>query len=89
MTKNSRWRHRKGDIYEVLMVTNTEATKPDTVETVVYRREKDGTLWSRPWSEWDNSFELVSREEAAVEIRGYQPVNTDGTQWTLRPPGDE
>jgi len=60
MTKNSRWRHRKGDIYEVLMVTNTEATKPDYIETVVYRREKDGTLWTRPLKGWDESFERIS-----------------------------
>lgn len=57
------WRHRKsGNIYKVLMVTNTAATKPGYEPTVVYTSEPDELersghdIWSRPVSEWHASF---------------------------------
>lgn len=47
------WVHPEShEQYQVLHVTNTAATDPRYVPMVVYRRESDQTLWSRPLDAW-------------------------------------
>ena len=49
----SRWRHHSGRVYVVLMVTNTETTRPERFPmTVVYQNTANGTRWSRPMEDF-------------------------------------
>jgi len=58
--KESYWIHLKtNNIYQVIVVTNLEAERQEEYPaTVVYRRLKDNTYWSRPLSKWFSSFTL-------------------------------
>lgn len=49
------WTHRNGNIYEVMCLTNLP-DEPRYPTTVVYRNVNNGTLWSRPLSDWFRSF---------------------------------
>lgn len=53
------WRHKNGDEYVVLMVTNESDRQDEYPATVVYWRPRDATRWSRPLSRWHGSFTLV------------------------------
>ena len=53
------WRHHKGEIYKVLLITNLDSTSVDYVPTVVYVHIITGKIWSRPLSDWERSFTLV------------------------------
>lgn len=54
------WRNIKtGDIYKVLFVANTNATRADFVPIVVYRG-RNKMIWARPLSEWSERFEFAT-----------------------------
>lgn len=57
--ENSVWRHKNGNEYLVLLVTNLDAfadRRDEFPPTIAYRRLKDGTCWSRPLDKWHGSF---------------------------------
>lgn len=52
------FRHRNGNIYTVLILTNTGSTPERLIDhpiDVVYMGQ-NGKIWSRPLSDWDRSF---------------------------------
>lgn len=51
----SRWQHRNGNTYLVLVITNLLDTT-DYPMTVVYQNDENGTMWSRPVRDWHRSF---------------------------------
>lgn len=53
------YKHENGNIYVVLHVTNTASSNPNYVPQVVYQG-RNGNVWSRPLSEWNEKFILVS-----------------------------
>lgn len=57
-TKQSKWCHHSGAIYQVLLITNLKATKPDYPVTIVYQ-DQSGEIWSRPLSSWYESMREV------------------------------
>jgi hypothetical protein len=48
----SKWVHKRGEVYEVICVTNLTCTEPGWVVTIVYRKLKTGEIFSRPLVEW-------------------------------------
>lgn len=52
------WKHHSGRMYRVLMVTNTTHPSEKFPPTVVYTNVINGTMWSRPLSDWHRSFVL-------------------------------
>lgn len=56
-SQGSVWKHKKGNKYNVIMLTNMDGDRvdPDFPPTVVYKGE-DGRVWSRPLSRWCGSF---------------------------------
>jgi len=50
----SKWQHRKGGIYTIVMYTNTLSFMPKYPLTVVYS-DDSGTNWSRLYSNWHRS----------------------------------
>lgn len=64
VVKGTKWRHRNGIVYEVLLVANLASTRPEYPVTVVYQGQ-NGNIWSRPLSDWHRSFVLV--EENKIE----------------------
>ena len=52
----SLWIHKTGNVYVVLLITNTKSTRHDEYPPMVsYRRINDMTEWSRPISKWYQS----------------------------------
>lgn len=51
----TRWQHRNGNIYVVLLIANL-FDEPRYPKTVVYQNENNGTVWARPASDWHRSF---------------------------------
>ena len=49
------YKHFKGGIYEVVGVAKQSENPAE--ELVIYKREKDGTLWARPASMWSEHVE--------------------------------
>lgn len=47
----TKWKHKSGTIYEVIIVTNEKATKADYPITVVYK-DNEGNIWSRNLEKW-------------------------------------
>ncbi len=63
----SRYIHRNGVEYEVVMIANGESTSPKYPPTIVYRGVANGKVWARPACDWDRSMKLVERPDA-VEV---------------------
>lgn len=52
------WRHRRtGNLYELMMVTNTDSESPEKFPVTVVYRDAIGRIWSRPFLTWKSSFE--------------------------------
>jgi hypothetical protein len=58
MTANTKWKHRNGLVYEVILITNIESTNPKYEKQVVYKGE-NGNIWSRPLNDWHRSFTKI------------------------------
>ncbi len=56
----SKWGHHGGAVYEVLMMANSRSTKAEYPVTVVYKNVHNGSIWSRPLSEWSRSFKELT-----------------------------
>ena len=53
----TRWQHRKGGIYEVILVTSEpEAEKAAKFPRSVVYRNVNGEVWSRTLDSWNESF---------------------------------
>jgi hypothetical protein len=62
----SKWRHAKGDIYEVAMISNGNTSDPERYPiTVIYK--SDSGVWSRPLSDWHRSMVLVPSKNTRIE----------------------
>lgn len=75
-----RYRHFKGNFYSVIgMTQHSEDKDPDgePARLVLYRRELDGSLWSRPLAMWSESVPA-----AKLAVNGVAP-KADGAP-TLR-----
>lgn len=57
----SKWRHKNGNIYTVLLVTNLAAQIDEYPVTVVYCDERLN-FWSRPLSHWHGSMTLIQED---------------------------
>lgn len=55
MIKKGIYKHFKGNLYEVLFIAKNSETEEDMV---VYKSLRNGTMWVRPLSMWE---ELVER----------------------------
>jgi len=63
LMSGSMWRHKNGNHYQIILLTNMKSERPDEYPpTVVYRRMTDGAIWSRPISRWHGSFTRVQTE---------------------------
>ena len=67
MIKTGKYKHFKGGVYEVIGVAKHSETLE---ETVVYRSEKDGGLWVRPASMWEEEI-----ERDGVRMRRFTPLD--------------
>ncbi|HBO1356873.1 TPA: hypothetical protein L5622_001949 [Pseudomonas aeruginosa] len=71
----SRYIHRNGVEYEVVMIANGESTSPEYPPTIVYRGVANGKVWARPACEWDRSMQLVERP-ASAKVEGTEQVSS-------------
>lgn len=59
------YRHRNGNIYTVIMLTNTNGS-PERIKEhpvdVIYIGQ-NGNVWSRPLLDWDRSFTKINTED--------------------------
>ena len=56
------YRHTNGNEYEVLLIANLGTERPGQYPvTVVYQNTKNGSVWSRPLSDWDRSMAKVEQ----------------------------
>jgi len=60
--QGKQYKHKNGNIYTVIPLTNTGATTPERLKEhpidVVYMGQ-NGKVWSRPLNDWDRSFTEV------------------------------
>ncbi|HCF1075432.1 hypothetical protein AAEZ52_07530 [Pseudomonas aeruginosa] len=71
----SRYTHRNGVEYEVVMIANGESTSPKYPPTIVYRGVANGKVWARPACDWDRSMQLVERP-ASAKVEGTEQVSS-------------
>jgi len=59
--RNSIWKHRNGNLYQVICITNVETSRPEKYPTtVVYFNINNFQFYSRPLELWtENSFTKV------------------------------
>lgn len=55
VTPLSRWTHRNGGIYAVILIANEHSENQDRYPTTVVYRDYDGKTWSKPLSDWHRS----------------------------------
>ena len=65
LISGSRWRHRNGNVYTVLFLTNVCSIKPEYLTTVVYQGVVNKNLWSRPAHSWGKSFTRILENDDA------------------------
>lgn len=53
----TKWKHKSGKVYEVVIVANETATKSDYPITVVYK-DTEGNIWARTLEKWQEMEEL-------------------------------
>ena len=83
------WVHHSGRIYRVTRIANQNTQRPEQYPvTIVYENVENGTVWSRPASDWTRSFKPRKR---TVTINGHEVPAPEtqapkiGTQyWTFR-----
>lgn len=51
----SRWVHKNGNEYEVLMLANERTLDPDRYPVNVVYRGNNGRIWCRPLAQWHRS----------------------------------
>lgn len=51
----SKWRHRNGASYTVIMLTNLYTESPEVYPITVVYRGDNGKVWSRPLNDWHRS----------------------------------
>ena len=67
--KYGNFKHNKsGDIYELLMITNVNATRDDFILTAVYRDVVTDELWSRPFKEFNEKFSSIGHETSLQNL---------------------
>ncbi|EPX9606366.1 hypothetical protein ACW6G5_004676 [Pseudomonas aeruginosa] len=71
----SRYIHRNGVEYEVVMIANGESTNLKYPPTIVYRGVANGKVWARPACDWDRSMQLVERP-APAKVEGTEQVSS-------------
>ncbi|HCF3663705.1 TPA: hypothetical protein NID01_000530 [Pseudomonas aeruginosa] len=71
----SRYIHRNGVEYEVVMIANGESTNPTYPPTIVYRGVANGKVWARPACDWDRSMQLVERP-APAKVEDTEQVSS-------------
>ncbi|MBG4400733.1 hypothetical protein I4940_07945 [Pseudomonas aeruginosa] len=71
----SRYIHRNGVEYEVVMIANGESTNPKYPPTIVYRGVANGKVWARPACDWDRSMQLVERP-APAKVEDTEQVSS-------------
>ncbi|WP_316201017.1 MULTISPECIES: hypothetical protein [unclassified Bradyrhizobium] len=50
------WSHYNGNLYEVVLFTNVDSTRPDRYPTtIVHRNILNGKYYSRKLTDWDRS----------------------------------
>lgn len=62
------WKHDRGVVYQVFMLTNENATHHERWPVTVVYRGPTGNVWSRPLSDWHRSMKLhkaASEEQKA------------------------
>jgi hypothetical protein len=60
-------RHHSGRIYVVTGIANENTQRPDQYPvTIIYKNVENGTVWSRPASEWARSFRPI-RTQAQID----------------------
>ena len=62
-TPDSRWKHQNGTVYRVKEITNKDSTNPAYLPQIVYVNEANGSVWSRPITDWSRSFTEVPESE--------------------------
>lgn len=61
--QGSLWKHTNGNIYRVSYVSNVDTTRPEQYPvTVVYGNVNNGSIWSRPLSDWYRSMTEVKED---------------------------
>jgi len=50
----SKWQHKKGAVYTIVLYANKASTKEKYPLTVVYS-DKEGNVWSRLYPDWHRS----------------------------------
>lgn len=58
----SRWQHRNGNTYAVLMIVNL-LDDEKYPKTVVYKNIHNGTQWARKYSDWHRSFTYIGQSK--------------------------
>ena len=73
------WRHRNGNLYKIEGFTNCHSTKSDYKPTVVYK-DLTGKTWSRPYTNWHNSFTLIDSSNSigsTLLVLELHPITAD------------
>jgi len=58
--ENSVWKHKNGNSYRVLFLTNEHTERPKIYPVTVVYKGCNGNVWSRPLSGWHSSMTLVN-----------------------------
>lgn len=69
MLKPGKYRHFKGNMYEVILVARHSETEEPMV---VYRCEKDGSYWVRPLTMFTEQVEVAGGFKDRFEFIGEQ-----------------
>lgn len=81
-----KYRHNNGNIYTVILLANVNSENPKYPLTVVYKNVNNGTVWSRPASDWDRSFTLISDiilDKDGIEILENDNIDINGCEYKV------
>lgn len=65
-TPDSRWLHKNGQYYTVLMIANNNSYKPAEFPVMVVYRNEQQQVWARPLTEWHRSMKEVKVSDEPV-----------------------
>lgn len=61
---NSSWQHKNGNLYEIICVSNLDASNQEEYPITIVYKGHDNRIWSRPLSRWYASFTEVKDNES-------------------------
>ena len=78
----SYWQHHNSNVYQVILITNTESNRDKYPVTICYRNMCNNTIWSRQYTDWHRSMTRITA--STMLYLKYERSLIDNVRYTCK-----